>query len=288
MTLREHRGSAPTEVAGRGARFRPACKTDACVRGTSRTKLSAHSGWRRGRIRNNCQRAGPEDVAVRRGALAKDAFVKVSERCERAASARLKDDEWERLTADVSSSVRHIIAARYDTPAWVLEHLATDPDRHTRQAVVDNLEPELVSALQADPDWTVRGAARRLPDQRRSAGGPHRGHRRPRAWCGGGEQRTRDFLLATERSADVRWSLCSTHSKDKRLIRALRDDPDDMVADQAREALNLRRRWDDLVGRKFEDRQVTRLLPHPEDDSPQPSPGPRQPGNRHHRPARTS
>lgn len=278
--------------------------------------------------------------------------MKVSERCERAASASLADEEWEQLSADASNSVRRIIAARLDAPTWVLERLASDPDRHTRQAVVDNhacppeilctrledpewrvrwgavqhpnadrgvreaasrskdqqvrwalaqtadLEPEFVRALQADESWQVREqlatchastdvleALLSDPDARvRGAVAAHNPNateqqvRRlaedrsavTRRAVAGRRGLPEDVLirLATDRCADVRWWLCAVHRKNKRLMRALRDDPDEMVARQAREALSLRHRWGDLVGDKIEDRQVRTQLPNPDDGSP--------------------
>jgi hypothetical protein len=278
--------------------------------------------------------------------------VKVSERCERAASASLADEDWERFSADASNSVRRIIAARFDAPTWVLERLASDPDRHTRQAVVDNhactadilrtrlgdpewrvrwsavqhpnadrevreaasrsqdqqvrwalaqtcnLEPEFVRALQADQAWQIREQVAAChastevlealltdPDARvRGAVAAHNPNATEQQLRRLAEDRsavTRRavagrrvlpedvlFRLATDRSADVRWWLCVVHCRNKRLMRVLSDDADEMVAHQARTALTLRRRWDDLVSDKIEDRQVRTLLQKPDDDSP--------------------
>jgi hypothetical protein len=60
--------------------------------------------------------------------------VKVSERARQAGTATLSEPEWARFVVDPSPRVRRVVAARTDAPDWVLECLAGDRDRQTRQA----------------------------------------------------------------------------------------------------------------------------------------------------------
>jgi hypothetical protein len=54
--------------------------------------------------------------------------------------------------------VRRVVAARTDAPDWVLECLAGDRDRQTRQAVVDNpaCPPDVLLVCLGDVEWRIR------------------------------------------------------------------------------------------------------------------------------------
>jgi hypothetical protein len=57
--------------------------------------------------------------------------------------------------------VRRLVAARTDAPDWVLERLASDRDRQTRQAVVDNpaCPADVLLVCLRDVEWRIRWEA---------------------------------------------------------------------------------------------------------------------------------